>query len=163
VLYVADWSPLWLSDQPHRLTSEQSLVDSLDFADLVSEKAHGYLPPARGAGFVSMKILTYADERQTPVWDAARIADVGERLEFTLQGLAGNKPARIVVRVAPLHEEHWVLSINGQELPAPPFLASDHWQDVEVPIPETASSSTLHVKIMSKTHAITWYHLWLVQ
>jgi len=163
VLYVADWSPLWLSDQPHRLTSEQSLVDSLDFADLVNEKAHGYLPPARGTGYVSMKILTYADERQTPVWDAARIADVGERLEFTLQGLKAEKPARIVVRVAPLHEEHWGLSINGQELPTPPFLASDHWQDVEVPIPETASAPTLHVTLTSKTHSITWYHLWLVQ
>ncbi|MDX2054956.1 MAG: hypothetical protein SFV15_21315 [Polyangiaceae bacterium] len=162
VIYSPDWSPLWLSDQPHRLASGE-VVDSLDFADLVNERAHAYRKPERKAGYVSMKILTYADSPHAPVWDAGRVATPLESLQFSLKPLHTGKPARLVLRAAPIHPETFELRVNGQPIPTPTLSPSDAWQDIEVPLAQDVVAPTLEIELKSRTHTITWYHLWLVQ
>lgn len=163
VVYVPDWSPIETSNRPRQLGPTETVVDSLDFADLVNERTHAYARPLRGQGFVTMKILTYPSNPQQPVWDGGRIASVNESLRFTLSGLTPGKPARILVRTAPTQSEDFKLTLNGKPLETPRFFPADYWREVAVPIPIQLVAPTLSVELHSKSDTISWYHLWLVQ
>jgi len=94
VLYRADWTPLTTGiEQP------PGTVDSLDVADLVDERAHGYQFPAPRGGWVSA--ATLRDTRlagDQPRHDAGRIIPRGKRESFVLRQRLGRGAARLLVR-----------------------------------------------------------------
>lgn len=98
VVYAADWSTL---DEPGASTGAD-VVDEIDVADLVDERAHGVALPGPGAGWV---VASVRDRGGAPRWDAGRILPPGRALTFTVGGdepatrlaIRTDRPARAIV------------------------------------------------------------------
>lgn len=154
IVFAADWSLRDSGDNPYQscvLTRvrESQLVDSLDVADLVAERAHGYRwwQTRVKTGFPSDAFqLTYHLPPHSEVMDGGRLITGGEAFELrTVPGqdallvgrFLGQSPVRLQVKV------------NGQVLgpwgygPIP-----GRWQEQAIEIPAAMITSTkTHVEI----------------
>jgi hypothetical protein len=94
-IYEADWSTL--ADGPAEPPAEPfgRLVDTLDVADVVSEREHDYVSPEPDGGWASLDVRT--DERGARRFDAGRTILEGQSERFTLRADAP-VPAAIWVR-----------------------------------------------------------------
>jgi hypothetical protein len=77
VIYRADWSTLDGSPAPRTIAPGERLVDELDVADLVSEKAHRYVFPTPAQGFVDFRILADPAHLDRDLFDAGRVIQPG--------------------------------------------------------------------------------------
>jgi hypothetical protein len=112
VLYRPDWAPLDASAQPFSLKAGERVLDSVDPADLVSEREHGY--ELTGApGFVAMKMLKNPASGR-PLWDAGRVAPPPALQSFRLSGLDAGRKLRLVVRAAPTEVVKIEVAIDGE-------------------------------------------------
>jgi hypothetical protein len=84
VIYKADWSALDRAGQPRSLREGERVLDELDVADLISEKAHDYAFPRPGMGFVAFRVLP-----ESTLGGSARRAELPPQTpESTLGGSA---------------------------------------------------------------------------
>ncbi|MDB4946536.1 MAG: hypothetical protein JWP97_6070 [Labilithrix sp.] len=91
VIYRADWSAL---APPSEV--DEDVLDEIDVADPVSERAHGYVSPAPEGGWTVLQVL--ADPAGRGRFDGGRIIPAGKTETFTLNRDAGGG-AMVVVRV----------------------------------------------------------------
>ncbi len=96
-LYESDWSALrddGNADEPAP-SGGGALADTLDVADVVSEKDHAYVSPAPRGGWTSFDVRR--DGHGRPLFDAGRTLPEGESERFTLRHGA-RSPVSVVVR-----------------------------------------------------------------
>ncbi|MEZ4295196.1 MAG: hypothetical protein R3B70_09495 [Polyangiaceae bacterium] len=79
VIYRADWSPMDRDGLARSLRPGEAVIDELDTADLVSEKAHNYEFPHPSAGFVAFRLLADPAAPSRDLFDAGRVIAPGQR------------------------------------------------------------------------------------
>jgi hypothetical protein len=163
VLYRADWSPLEHSGEPFGASPGESLVDSVDVADVLSEKAHHLEVHPPHVGFVTMKILADPREPRNGLFDAGRILGKGEQLAFTLGGLRSGAPARLLLRGAPAQTTALSVELNGERLDGVVLEASDAWQEVPVELPAAQVRPEVRLHVVADSHEVILYHVFALQ
>ena len=96
VIYRADWSTFDASPEPRTIKPSELLVDELDVADLVSEKAHRYVFPTPAMGFVDFRILADPTLPARDLFDAGRVIQPGHSEIAVMR--APRAGGRLVVR-----------------------------------------------------------------
>lgn len=160
VLYRANWKPLEGSGVPFTLRSNEQVVDSVDPADLVSERQHRYRLQG-SPGYVTMKLLPRPGTQQ-PLWDGGRIVGAGATETFRLSGLVPGRPARLIVRVAPTEPFAFDVSIDGEPAGTVRVTPNGGWQEVDLPN-LTARAQSVEVRFERSSVERTIYHVFLVQ
>lgn len=163
VLYRADWSPLDHSNEPFGIEAHERLIDSLDVADLLSEKAHGLEVHPKEAGYVTMKILDDPRAPRKGLFDAGRVLHRGVALGFGLTGFRAGEPARLLLRVAPAQTANLALYVGDTLLERVVLEPSDEWQEHAVLVPADRVTETLPLRIESESEEIVLYHVFAVQ
>jgi hypothetical protein len=99
VIYRADWSTLDATPAPRTMKPSEVLVDELDVADLVSEKAHHYVFPHPAMGFVDFRVLADPIQPTRDLFDAGRVIppDHSETAVMRAPGVNGRLVVRSVV------------------------------------------------------------------
>ena len=164
VVYRADWG-LARSGEPFR--GEGTVRDTLDVADLASEREHDYEMRMPLIGLEPANLLT---QKRSP--DGEVILDGGRALpgaeEFTITGLSPNRPVDVVMRTssAPFTLQ---VQADGKDLGEWTFQPSGSgWQEATFTIPaRSVLSESLRLRLSPsrdaplETH--TAYHYWFVQ
>jgi hypothetical protein len=164
VVYRADWG-LARSGEPFR--GEGTVRDTLDVADLASEREHDYEMRMPLIGLEPANLLT---QKRSP--DGEVILDGGRELpgaeEFTITGLSPNRPVDVVMRTssAPFTLQ---VQADGELLGEWAFQPSGSgWQEATFTIPaQSVRSGSLRVRLSPSEEAPleshTAYHYWFVQ
>jgi hypothetical protein len=166
VVSRADWS---LAQSGNTFRGQGSLKDSLDVADLASEKEHDYHIEMPLIGLEPANLLR---RERSP--EGEMIVDGGRGVQgaeqFTVRGLSPNHPVEVFMRTtsAPFALQ---VQADGQDLGQwifQPSTRSSGWQEATFRIPaEAVRSGSLRVRLSSpqqaplETH--TAYHYWFVQ
>jgi hypothetical protein len=103
VLYRPHWESLDRSGVPFSLQPGERVLDSVDQADLVSEREHGYALSEKNIGYVFMKLLQNPAHPDEDLWDAARLVPPGVSESFQLQHLQPEKPIHLRVTLPAPH------------------------------------------------------------
>jgi hypothetical protein len=133
VIYAADWSALDRGGKPRVLRSGEQILDELDVADLVSEKAHAYKFPQPAMGFVEFRVLGDVIDRRRDLFDAGRLIPPGrsERAHVRLPERGG----RLVVRTAVSRKSSVRVSINGTPIGMLELEPSTGWIEPSMTLP----------------------------
>jgi hypothetical protein len=134
VLYRPDFRSLDHSGEPFIIQGDERLVDELDVADLLSEKAHRAELSRKAAGYVDMKMLADPRSPSDALWDAGRLLAPDVGLSFTLTGFHAEAAQALLVRLAPPGNVELVLTIEGQPERRISVEGKDRWQELRVPI-----------------------------
>ncbi len=93
VIYRAEWGAL---DVPH--SAPEDVLDEIDIADVVSERAHSYASPAPYGGWTTLEILTDSDGARR--FDGGRIIPRGTSESFVLgPNTPRDAPLTIKIRI----------------------------------------------------------------
>jgi hypothetical protein len=160
VIYAPKWSSLLHSSEPILLPPGSRLADTLDVADILSEKAHDTSWSRPTQGYVGMKLLPDPRNRRLDLWDAGRLLSTGMSLDFTLSGYKKDK-AQLLIRVAPPTAATLELKVDdGKSVPIR-LSPSDSWQEVRTSILGLKKGSRLSLRVVDGEASI--YHLFLVE
>jgi len=162
VLYRPDWSSFEGSAQPSRLTRHEIVVDELDLADVVSERAHRYRASS-GSPYVEMKLLPNPAQPERDLFDAGRIVLAGASERFELAGFERGKPVRLVFRLAPAQAAVLKLRVNGQAAGEIQLEHSDGWIEPSSTLPASQVEPRFEVELSSAQGGHIVYHLWAIQ
>jgi hypothetical protein len=161
VFYRPRWQPLERSGVPYSLAPGERVLDSIDQADLVSEKEHGYTLSVKHIGFVFMKLLPNPTRPREDLWDAARIVPPGVTESFRLRHLAPDKPLVLVLRSAPTAKAEFDVQSSGKTLARVQLKPSDGWLETRVILPPPgATEVTLEFGASTKERAL--FQVWAV-
>lgn len=148
VLYRADWSALRRGGEPTVVDPAELIVDELDVADLISERAHNYEFPHPAMGYIEHRVLPEPGQPRHDLFDAGRLIPAGQHERFRLRtdGAPGtlrfrttaDKPVRLRVRYGEAEGvEHVVPGAPGwQEFSLPPITPSAEHVDVDIEVME---------------------------
>ncbi|HXS16759.1 MAG TPA: hypothetical protein VN764_06205, partial [Polyangiaceae bacterium] len=103
VIYVPRWAPLLHSGEPITALPRQRVVDTVDLADVISEKAHHVSWDRPAQGYVTMKLLPDARDLTNDLWDAGRLISTNMSLHFSVRGFTpgSGRGAALLIRTAP--------------------------------------------------------------
>jgi hypothetical protein len=164
VVYQANWS---LARRGETFQGEGTVRDTLDVADLTSEREHDYEMSMPLIGLEPANLLT---RKRSP--DGEMILDGGRGLpgaeEFTVTGLSPNRPVEVVMRTS---SAPFALRVqaDGEYLGEWAFQPSGTgWQQATYTIPaRSVRSGSLRVRLSPseaaplETHSA--YHYWFIQ
>jgi hypothetical protein len=162
VLYRPRWESLDHSEEPFSLRSSERTVDSIDMADLISEKAHHYALSNGSVGHVLMKLLPHPQRPREDLWDAGRIVPPGVRESFVLSGLDPSKPVTLIVRAAPTEVTELSLEADPNVQQSPRLPARDGWLEQRIDL-GTPGVSELAVRLSAPQVEHIFFHAWAVQ
>ncbi|APR83726.1 Hypothetical protein A7982_09075 [Minicystis rosea] len=114
VLYRADWSPLDRSGKPRVIEPGERIVDELDVADLLSEKAHRYVFPHPAMGFVDFHVLGDVLDPKRDLFDAGRVIPAGQSETARVRAPKGG--GRLVVRTSVSRDLQLEVKADGRPL-----------------------------------------------
>ncbi|HET7541089.1 MAG TPA: hypothetical protein VFK05_14500 [Polyangiaceae bacterium] len=161
VLYRPRWEPLEHSAVPYTLGPGERVLDSLDQADLVSEKEHRYALSEKHIGFVFMKLLPYPVHPTEDLWDAARIVPPGVSETFRLRNLNPHRPLVLVLRSAPTAKAEFDVRSDGKTLGHVRLIPRDGWVETRVTLPPPgAAEVTLEFGPSASERAL--FQVWAV-
>ena len=161
MLYAARWNALDIEQRPiTTLLQGERLVDSIDFADVISEKEHAYR--IEGAlGFVAMKLLAASGPgKGREVWDAGRVTFPGVKIRFTLKGFEAGRGARLLVRTAPSRGAHLLIAAEGHPPVRAELRPTDTWLESVIELPKELVSPELRLTLTVEDGEVVVYHLW---
>jgi hypothetical protein len=163
MIYAADFHALDFAQRPSvPLGDGVERRDELDFADIVSEAEHHYR--IQGApGFVAMKLLESPGRAGNELWDAGRVVPPNVTVEGLLSGFASGKPARLLIRTAPVRPARLRFRVNGSELPEVSLSPGNHFTETFVDVPAALVRNSLAIAITAEGEELVLYHLWGVQ
>jgi hypothetical protein len=162
VLYRPHWAPLDGSSVPAALPKGDMILDELDFADLISERNHGFVTSV-GVAHVDMKILPRLAEPERDLWDAGRILPAGSRSAFELAGLVVGKATRIVLRLAPSQVAKLRVHAEGRELGTLELSHEDGWIEPSLVLPPDLAKARVTVTLEPLEHEVVVHHLWAIE
>jgi hypothetical protein len=161
VLYRPRWEPLDRSGVPFSLQPGERILDSVDQADLVSEREHGYKLSEKNIGFVFMKLLQNPSRPREDLWDAARIVPPGVSESFRLLHLEPGKPFTLLLRSAPTALTEFDVTVSGKVQGHVKLTPSDGWLETRVSLPAPRAD---HVEVSlgpgASEHAL--FQIWAV-
>jgi len=161
VLYRPRWEPLDRSGVPYSLAPGERVLDSVDPADLVSEKEHDYTLSVKHIGFVFMKLLPNPTRPREDLWDAARIVPPGVSESFRLRHLAPDKPLVLILRSAPTAKSEFDLRSSGKVVAHVQLTPFDGWVETRVVLPPPGTAEvTLEFAAGSVERAL--FQIWAV-
>jgi hypothetical protein len=163
VLYRANWAPLSDSARVFSARPGETVVDSLDLADLISEAEHGYESSQLGNGHLDMKLLVHPARADQALWDAGRILSGGAHASFDLAGFRAGGRTRLVFRVAPAVAAAFVVDVGGREVGTVQLSPADRWQEVSLDLRTERVTPKLNVRLTPRRGEFTLYHLWALQ
>jgi hypothetical protein len=159
VLYKADWTALDAKGQPRSLRDGEGVVDELDVADLVSERAHAYNLPKPGMGFVLHRVLPEPGSRKHELFDAGRIIPVGEAERGTF--VVPQRSGRLVVRVVPSKQVAADVHIDGKLVGRLTTSAVQTWTELSLDLPADVPAKFTLSLTPVEGEWVT-YHMWIV-
>jgi hypothetical protein len=161
VLYRPRWEPLDHSGVPFSLQPGERILDSVDQADLVSEREHGYTLSEKNIGFVFMKLLENPSRPREDLWDAARIVPPGVSESFHLSHLQPEKPLTLVLRNAPTAVSEFDVAVSGKVAGHVRLTPSDGWVETRVSLPAPhADNVNVRFGPGATEHAL--FQIWVV-
>jgi hypothetical protein len=161
VLYRPRWEPLEHSGVPYTLEPGERVLDSVDQADLVSEKEHGYALSAKHVGFVFMKLLPNPARPREDLWDAARIVPPGVSETFRLRNLSPSRPLVLVLRSAPTAKTELDVRSAGKTLGHVQLKPSGGWVETRITLPPPGGAEvTLELGPSTTERAL--FQIWAV-
>ncbi len=162
VIYRPRWKLLDGSDAPFTTNKGMRVMDSVDVADVVSEKSHGYAI-AGAVGYVEMKLLAHAEEDEKDVFDAGRLAPQGVAQSFVVRGLDPARGSRLLFRTAPTNAATLGVEVDGAEQPNLVLKPSAKWQETALELPASAVRSEMSVRVTSKQGEHVLFHVFALQ
>lgn len=163
VVYRADFSSLDDAERPFGISSQERVVDTLDFADVVSERAHDYKLSARASGFVDMKKLAHPENRERDLFDAGRISYPGLLQTFHLKGLTPGKKMRFLLRVAPVAPAKLEFVSAGRSLGQVTLSPSDEWREIALDLPRDLKAANLPIELRTLEGGPSLFFLWVLE
>jgi hypothetical protein len=164
VVYLADWHLLRTGEAPRTVPRGMSLKDTVDIADLVSEKEHRYVFAAPASGFTDLKILVDPADPAKDLLDGGRELKPGFEESMRFSGLTAGRDAAIVLRTAAVEATTIHLRVNGQALPPIPIPHRDEWIEPVILVPGRLVTPTLHVAVVNDgPNDFVDYHAWADQ
>jgi len=161
VLYRPRWEPLDQSGVPFSLEPGERVLDSVDPADLVSEREHQYVLSEPHIGQVFMKLLPNPQRPTEDLWDAARVVppNIGE--SFQLQNLVPGKPFVLVVRSAATERNDFAVYLPGERAVRVEIEPSDGWLETRVELP-APHATKISVRLGPSTTERGSFQIWAV-
>src|SRR5450432_3769859 len=159
VLYRPRWQPLDHSGVPFSLQPGERVLDSVDQADLVSEREHGYALSEKNIGFVFMKLLENPSRPREDLWDAARIVPPGVSESFHLSPLQPEKPLILVIRSAATAQTDFDVSLPGERAVRVQLQPSDGWLETRVVLP-APHASKVSIRLGPSTNERGSFQIW---
>ena len=164
VVYVADWHLLGTGELSRGIPPGMRVVDTVDIADLVSEKAHGYVFAAPLSGFTELKILDDPAAPRKDLLDGGRELKSGASESMRFTGLQAGHDAALILRAAPVDDTTLRIRVNGETLPPVPIAHHDGWIEpvISVPARLVGAAITVEVENLGATDFVD-YHAWVAQ
>jgi hypothetical protein len=162
VVYTANWQPLEGSDQPLAPLSDLTVRDTVDVADVVSERAHRQRVVG-APGYVVMKLFDHPQQPNRELWDAGRAIPSQAELQFNLDGLQPNKPLTLLIRLTATPRSQLQISAGGAVLPTPQPSARDGWEELRFTIAPEHVAKSLLLQLETQQGEVSVYHLWAAQ
>jgi hypothetical protein len=163
VLYVANWRGFDSDPSPAVPVGSWHVVDELDIADLVSERAHDYSVSRRHSGYVFMKLLPDPRNASRDLFDAGRILFDGDTSRFRLTHFTPNRPLRLVARAAPHAPMSCRVLLNGAERGRFTFVPTDGWVESALEMGPSPDGSSAELKIQAQQGECNLFHIWALQ
>ncbi len=161
VLYRADWHVLGTGDLPR--VDIGTLRDTIDFADLISEREHLYTY-SRGSGWTDMKILPDLADARLDVFDGGRILYPNASEHFVLRGLDAGHHALFAFRTAPAGATKFRIRVAGADIASIALEPIEGWDERVVEIPAGRVTSTIDVEIANDgAGELPLFHAWVGQ
>ncbi len=135
VLYRPHWDALDHSGVPFSMRPGERILDSVDQADLVSEREHAYTLSEPHIGFVFMKLLENPSRPREDLWDATRLVPPGVTETFRLSHLSPEMPLTLLIRSAPTTATEFDVEVSGQPAGRVQLRRGDGWQETRVTLP----------------------------
>jgi hypothetical protein len=165
VIYRANWSPLENSERPFLTLKDDSVIDTLDVGDIVSEREH-HQHLFGSPGFVTMKMLPNPSQARTELWDAGRALPPNGRLAFAFDRRLATSPRGqldLVLRLAPTAKGQLVTRINDTELEPLELAPIDGWDERRIPIPTSITDQELRIELEARGSEAILYHVWMTE
>lgn len=160
VIYRADFSALDQAGRPRSLADGERIIDELDIADLVSERAHNYVFPRPGMGFVVFRVLPDPEDPNSDLFDAGRIVPAGRSETATLQAPSG--PGRLIVRAIAGESGTLEIRADGQPLGRLHAGKQRGWSETSIELPP-GLRSPFSLELYRADGDFTAYHLWVTE
>jgi hypothetical protein len=140
----------------------ETVVDEVDVADLVSEREHDYRFPHPAAGYVEARIVPDPRHARREIFDAGRRIPGGRSETFRVK-LPTDMPVRLLARTVADHPIHVAVAMDGEQVGILEFFIADRWQEASVEIPRAKIRPSVEVRL-TPTAGSDWtnYHVWLV-
>jgi len=164
VVYLADWHLLRTGEAARGVPAGMTVKDTVDVADLVSEKQHHYVFAAPHSGFTDLKILADPADATRDLLDGGRELKPGFEESMHFSGLVPGQDAAVVLRAAPVDATTIHLRVSGQALPPLAVAHTDAWIEPVFRVPARLVSSTLDVAVINEgPNDFVDYHVWVAQ
>ncbi|WP_437726832.1 hypothetical protein [Sorangium sp. So ce861] len=166
VIYEADWSALAPPGE-----RRAGVIDEVDIADLIDERAHGYAFPSPRGGWVIGAVLPGGGDGAggdgAPRFDAGRLIPEGREQSFTIGAAAAiaRGPAVLALRtdgggpialgVAALRDAGGEARVEVPERPA------DRWSEIRVPLRDVMPGDRIRIRSLLGTFRS--FHVWLLR
>lgn len=155
-VYRADWWALDRGGEPQSLGVEH-VVEDLDLADLVSERAHGYAPiGAEGRAAFAVRPLA---PRVREAFDGTRVYAAGQGASFDFTKPPGVAP-RLVLRVDASEQSGALVYVGDELVQELEIEQAVTWVERDVPLPEPLPE-VLAVRVVA-TNRLALGRVWLV-
>jgi hypothetical protein len=161
VLYRPRWESLDRSGAPFALAPGERVLDSVDPADLVSEREHDYALSEPHIGQVLMKLLPNPSSPTEDLWDAARVVPQGIAESFLLQHLAPGKSLALLLRSAATAKTELDIDLPGERAIHVVLQPSDGWLETRIALP-APRSSRLFVRLGPSSTERASFHFFAV-
>lgn len=160
VIYRADWSPMEHQAMPFSLRAGERVVDELDVADLMSERAHGYQFPQPQMGFVAFHVLPHPREPKRDRFDAGRVIPGGRSESARLAAPRG--AGRLVARTVTPRPARVEVRAGDRALGELRFPGGAAWAEAELALP-AGLPETLALTLTPVEGEWVDHHLWILE
>jgi hypothetical protein len=110
-----------------------------------------------------MKLLESPGRPGNELWDAGRVVPPSVSVEGTLTGFSPGRPARLLVRTAPVRPASLRIVANGRQLADVSLVPANRFTETFVEVPADVVQKTLALRITAEKDELVLYHLWGVQ
>ena len=163
VVYAADWHLLGTGTLPRLVPRSETVRDTVDVADLLSEAQHDYSAPLHG-GWTDMKILADPAQPTADMFDGGRRITASLSEHFSLHGLDAKRTAHLILRSAPDKSTVVQVKVHGAVVDTIAFERTDGWVEgvAEIPAELVAKDLDVELAIVGPGDFVD-YHAWITQ
>jgi hypothetical protein len=163
VIYRSDWHLLGTGEEA-RLAPRESVRDSVDIADLLSEGDHDYRFDAPLSGYTEMKILPDPADTSRDMLDGGRVVRPGSEERMRLGALDARREARLIIRSAPTSHADIIVRVGGRDVETLHWTPTEGWEEQSVAVPGDRVTREIRVELYNRgPEAFVDYHVWVAQ